>query len=323
MKKVIALILTVVLVFGLAGCDKEESPEQAVTNMFAAINNDIDAASKYIDYDGLLNMGESSEETSAAESEEMLKVILEQFDYKIISSSEDGDSATVTAEITNIDMKSILADFVSEAFALAFSGLDEETMDKQMDHKFTELLNRNDNETVTSTVDIKLTKAENSWKVDMSDELADAIFGGMISAAENMNHSFGGSSESDSDTDKLSEIDNWLIGKIWNDGFCDISHYISTGTSSIGETLDIDFTLDQLGIAMEKKSEYDSFINELNGEEYSQVKSIWNKLSSEIDTLYDQVNETKPVAKDSNNTFDTGKFVQYRDAFSDAINGLD
>jgi len=339
MKKVISILLVFLLVFGFAGCGGGggETPEQAVKNVFDAVkNNDTEAASKYINYDDLLKAGETSEEESTAKSEaeadEMAKSILKHFDYKIISSSEEGDTATVKAEITNIDMKLIMADFISEAFALAFSGLDEATMDAQMKSKFTELIDREDNKTVTKTVDIKLTKSEDSWKIDISDETADAIFGGMISAAEDMSNSFGGDSDSNSDSDtvsdtvsdsdKLMEIDNWLTDDIWNKGFCDIGWYTSSGTSSTGGTLDIDFTLSQLDAAMGKKAEYDAYINGL-GEGYSHIQAVWEKLSPELDSLYAQVKNNKPVANDPSTDVDTGKYTQYQEAFSDALYDTD
>ena len=193
MKKVLAILMVLLLVFGLVACGGE-SPEQAVKNTFDAIKqNDSETASKYIDYDDLLKAGETNEEDDA-ETDEMVKLILGHFDYKIISSSQEGDEATVQAEITNIDMKTIMGDFVSEALVLAFSGLDEETMEAQMKDKFSDLINREDNQTLTKTVEIKLAKSGSSWKIDMSDETADAIFGGMLSVAEDLNASFGGDS---------------------------------------------------------------------------------------------------------------------------------
>ena len=330
MKKKLAILLVLLLAVGLVGCGGE-SPEQAVKSAFDAIKkSDSTTASKYINYDELLKAGESSEEKSTSESDEqagkMAKSILKHFDYKIISSSQDGDSATVKAEITNIDMKTIMADFISEAFALAFSGLDEETMDLQMKNKFDELIDRPDNKTVTKAVDIKLTKGGNSWKIDMSNETTDAIFGGMLSAAEDLNSSFGGTSDSDSNydsgSDKLVEIDNWLTGDIWNKGFCDISWYASSGTGSTGETLDIDFTLSQLDAAMGKKADYDAYINGL-GDDFSHIKEVWKKLSPEIDALYAQIKNNKPVANDSSTGIDTGKFTQYEEAFSDALYDID
>jgi predicted small lipoprotein YifL len=193
MKKVFSILMVFLLVFGLVSCGGE-SPEQAVKNTFDAIKqNDSETASKYINYDDFLKAGKTNKEDDA-ETDEMIKLILGHFDYKIISSSQQGDEATVQAEITNIDMKTIMGDFVSEALVLAFSGLDEETMEAQMKDKFSDLINREDNQTLTKTVEIKLAKSGSSWKIDMSDETADAIFGGMLSVAEDLNASFGGDS---------------------------------------------------------------------------------------------------------------------------------
>ena len=193
MKKMLSYLLILILVLALVGCGGE-SAEQAVKNTFDAIkSNDRETASKYIDYDELLNVGESGEASLGEmdeESQEMAELILKHFDYKIISSKEEGETATVTAEITNVNMQTIMASFISEAFSLAFSGLNEEQMAEEMSNKFTELINREDNETVTKTVDIALTKDGNSWKVDMSEEAGDAIFGGMITLAQEMSDAF-------------------------------------------------------------------------------------------------------------------------------------
>lgn len=193
MKKLLSYLLILMLMLTLVGCGGE-SAEQAVKNTFDAIKlNDRETASKYINYDELLNVGESGEASLAEmdeESQEMAELILKHFDYKIISSTEKGDTAIVTAEITNVDMKTIMASFISEAFALAFSGMDEEQMAEEMSNKFTELINREDNETVTKTVDLNLTKDGDSWKIDMSDEAGDAIFGGMITLAQEMSNAF-------------------------------------------------------------------------------------------------------------------------------------
>ena len=105
MKKALSILLVLLLVSGLAACGGE-SPEQAIKSAFDAIKkNDSATASKYINYNELLKAGETGEEDLAAESDaeadEMAKLILSHFNYNIISSSEDGDSATVKAEITN------------------------------------------------------------------------------------------------------------------------------------------------------------------------------------------------------------------------------
>ncbi|MDD4564768.1 MAG: DUF4878 domain-containing protein [Eubacteriales bacterium] len=317
MKKVLSVFLVIILAF-VTGCGGGgETAEQAVKNALDAIKAaDVEKASKYVDYEKILNSDEEAADTeSDAQSEEMAKMVLKNLQYKILESSEEKDTATVKVEITNLDMGNVMAGFVSQLFPLAFSGLSEEQMETKSMEIFTDLVST-ETKTVTKAVDISLSKKEDGWKIETSDEFADAILGGMITYSENMNNSFGGS-------DKLSEINNWLIGDIWNDGLCEIGHYTYDGTGSTGNSIDIDFTLSQLGGAMDKKAEYDNYINGLDDEQYSQVKSIWEKLSPEIDNLYSQIKANKPVASDASTDVDTGKFEQYQDAFSDAVYALD
>lgn len=51
----------------------------------------------------------------------------------------------------------------------------------------------------------------------------------------------------------LREISNFVIADIWNVGFVDVISYTRSGTSSTGASMDIDFTIEQLGKAMEEK----------------------------------------------------------------------
>lgn len=195
MKKLLALLLCFTLMIVFAGCGGE-SPDQAVNKAFDALKAaDIETASQYISYDELTKEVQSKGENANVESEQMLKLMLKNLKYKIISSTVDGDSAAVKAEITNTDMSGIIADFIPEAFSLVFSGLSEEQLNNKYMEIFTALIDRPDNKTVTKTVEIKLSKHDSSWKINVDDELADAIFGGMISTADRINDSFGGDAD--------------------------------------------------------------------------------------------------------------------------------
>ena len=83
---------------------------------------------------------------------------------------------------------------------------------------------------------------------------------------------------------------------------------------STGQEIDINFTKTQLDKAMEKKAEYDVYIEGLDNS-YLDIKDVWNKLSPEIDSLYQQVKSDVP-------SLNTDLFVQYRDAFSDLVYDL-
>jgi len=327
-KTCLFIAFMVLLSFMLTACSaSKETPEQAVTNALNAVKNfDKDTAQKYLAYDKLFTDSSDSEADDLIKDEENLKLLVNKLSFKIISSIQEGDTATVKTEITNIDMAAIMGEYFQKAIALAFEnafgGADaksEEEMEAQAEQIFVDLMKRENNKMRVSTIDIKLTRNENSWKIDTNEEFQDAISGGLFKAIKEIENSFG---SSDTSEDKLREINNFIITDIWNKGFCDISHYLEDGKSSTGETMDIDFTLEQLADAMNKKAEYDTFINSLEDEKYAKIKQIWNKLSPEIDRLYAQVQEKKPTANDTSYDFDTGLFTQYRDAFSDEVENL-
>jgi len=120
---------------------------------------------------------------------------------------------------------------------------------------------------------------------------------------------------------QLTGIGNFVTSELWNDGFVNIGFYASRGTGATGETLDIAFTIERLGKAIEQKAEHDAYIQGLAAE-YDGIKDVWSKLSSEADKLYQQLEATPPAANDSSYAFDTGLFQQYSDAFRDDVAAL-
>lgn len=120
---------------------------------------------------------------------------------------------------------------------------------------------------------------------------------------------------------KLREISNFITMDIWNEGFVNISSYTSRGTDALGQTMDMDFTMERLGKSMEKKAEYDTYMQGLDPK-YDDFKQVWTKLSNEIDTLYSKLKEDKPSANDENYEFDTGLFAQYQGAFKNDVMDL-
>lgn len=73
---------------------------------------------------------------------------------------------------------------------------------------------------------------------------------------------------SDSIPDKLSEINNWYIGDIWNN-FVNFDSYRLNGKDCTGSDIDIDYAYEQFEKAYAKKEQYDSYINALSDDKYS------------------------------------------------------
>jgi hypothetical protein len=259
------------------------------------------------------------------EAVEKAKLFFSRLSYNIVSSSVEKDTATVKTEITNLDMKSIMQEYFAEAFNLAMGDafseadkqLSQEELDNKMEQMLIDMISKQDNKTVTATVDITLTKSEKGWEINMDKVLQDAITGGLSSILQQMNES---DQASETPKDKLFEINNYIISDIWNKGFCDISFYMYTGKGSTGESIDIDFSLSQLDAAYNKKADYDSYIQGLDDTQFTDIRNIWTKLSTKTDNLYNQIKKSKPTPNES--SLDTGKFSQYMDAFQQALDSI-
>lgn len=194
----IILVLLFSLTIALVGCgqDSGETPEQAVTNALTAVQNlDQDTAEKYFRYEDLITSDSESEEFM--EDEETVKLMFDKLDFKIVSSSIEDDTAIVETEITNIDLTTIIIEYIQQAmtvaFEYAFAGDDapsDAEMEEQMEILFIEMLQDEDSKTVTTTVDIHLTKNADSWKLTIDETLQDALFGGLISGIQEVEDSF-------------------------------------------------------------------------------------------------------------------------------------
>ena len=194
----IAFVLLLSFTFTACG-SSSETPEQAVTNALNAVKNlDENTAQKYFAYDELFISGSSDDKL--IDDDEDARLLLSKLNFKVISSSKDGDTATVKTEITNIDMATVLDEYLQQVVAIALSyafsesdAKSEEEMMAEAKQVFTDLLKRDDNEMKTSTIDIKLSRNENSWKIDANDEFKDAMLGGLVSASGEIANSFEGS----------------------------------------------------------------------------------------------------------------------------------
>ena len=201
MKKIIAVFLSVFMLVGIAGCSsKEKSPEEVITITLDALKEgDYLKASEYVDYEELMDRTDEIDmkeleglnyEDMKPELEKLAALMFRNLDYKILSSEEEKASAMVKAEITNIDMSEVLGEVFLQMFDLAFSGTDEEEMNKKVLETLTESMSQEVRTLVTNEVDIELIKEKNKWQINVTDALLDGIFGGIITTIEEMQESF-------------------------------------------------------------------------------------------------------------------------------------
>lgn len=106
-----------------------------------------------------------------------------------------------------------------------------------------------------------------------------------------------------------------IVSKIWNEGFCDISHYIGDGKNSLGKKMDINKTIKSIGDTLEQIEAYDNFFNNLPSKKYSKIKKEWNGLKKETFRLYNKLKKEKPKASDKSYDFSVDKFEKYMNGF--------
>ena len=170
-KKVTILLLAFCLVF-LAACGSP-SPSDA-------LKADLENAKSSPDeiMDGLGSDGFGEEATQA-----LIDKVLE-FDYELGEETIDGDTATVEATITTYPFgemfSNLLISFMGEA--LADPTMTEETMMDTLDQLLIESLDSAE-KTYEATVTVTLINDGDAWVVQESDELSNALTGGMLDFA--------------------------------------------------------------------------------------------------------------------------------------------
>lgn len=183
LKKMLSIIMAAAMIFSLVGCGSMESPETSVTNYLNAVKTlDLETMAKYVGE-------EATEETLEADDEfeeYMMNELFGNMTYEIISSEENDDTATVKVAFTNVNMSVVLSEVITQAFSLIFSDLTEDEMNAKMEEFFMASMEKNKETLKTTEVDIELTKGEDHWIITPTEEMMDAIIGGLASSFENL-----------------------------------------------------------------------------------------------------------------------------------------
>ena len=316
MKRSIAFLLSIVMLLSIAACGSmRESAQSVVEKAIQAVQKlDTEQMQKYW---GTSSVGTGSDETSDLDVE-CVNAMLKNLTYEIVSSDEKDDTASVKVNFTNIDIAKALTDTIAALLpqVIASSLTGEEVDDSLFNSELLKTLNSGNYDKVTKEATIKLTLKDNAWVIDTTNSTE--VFNAMLADI----NSVGSGLENDEDPDRalISEVEDWVVGDIWNDGICDMNWYYEYGTSATGDTLDPEFTIKQLSKAMEKKADYDAKMAAL-GDEYAEISELWAKVSEQIGILYDEIQSRG--AKSTGTGLDVGLYNQYFDAFEDAVNNLD
>lgn len=214
MKKIFCILLIVAMVFTMAACgnkpsvqntDEEEimSPTQTLDAFLKAFKaRDADKLNEFYEgeSDDLIFWKDLEDPALAGLMDKMMEKLLD-FDYALSNEKIDGKTATVDVNFTTYDIGGILTDIFSSMATdfktFAIMGLSPEELEKEineiMTEKFEEYAKIAKKERVVS-VPVKLVMINGRWLVkDISstDEIVDALSGGLTEFAENIGDIFG------------------------------------------------------------------------------------------------------------------------------------
>ncbi len=191
MKKISKFLVLVLMfttfVLSLTACssDPTKDAEAAVTKTFDELKALNDTTfEEYFGENGLDSFGLT--EDNQEEFKKFIKAIVDNLSYTIVSSEKvDDNNVIVKVDVTAIKMENVMNKFIENSFAFAMTeeaqNLSEEEIAKKSMELLIEAISQPDLETITTTVDINVTKTDNVWDFQVDDKLLDAIYGGMFS----------------------------------------------------------------------------------------------------------------------------------------------
>ena len=171
MKKVSILLLALCLIF-MTACGTA-SPTDALK---ADLENAKSSPDEII---GQLGEDGFGEEATQALVDKVL-----EFDYQLGEEKIDGDKATVETTITTypfgVIFTGIVADFITQAFANP--DMTDDDASALLDQLLMDALDKAD-KTYSKTITIELSQEDGEWVVQESDEMSNALTGGMLDFA--------------------------------------------------------------------------------------------------------------------------------------------
>lgn len=172
--------------------ERRENAADYVNDMFSALSSgDMDAVRTYFDPDLLLT--DTSQKYSLDENAILTAAFKNLSGRVLMTDNTDTYTVTVSAEITTANLyklygTAIRTNIASQLVSLSDPGLSAEEKNNMLigglPGTLNNILSSVSPDTATAKTDIILERDGKSWKVNMTDELADTLLGGINRAIE-------------------------------------------------------------------------------------------------------------------------------------------
>lgn len=182
----VILVLQLLLLVFISLCRQEhlQSPSAAVSYELNLIQElDEDTIRSFVSYENMMNTPPVSSDVGS-ETTEAVKLFFQNFKYHLHSETISGDTATVTAEIINIDTKALAKDLCLALTAHNINITPDTQSPQTMNDYFTLLrdtLKENTYELTATTAYFHLQKRDRIWVIQSDETLQDELVSGFIS----------------------------------------------------------------------------------------------------------------------------------------------
>ena len=181
-----------------AAAQKNATPEEAAASYFAAAQRYDKATVQAHSVNEMPGSSELSSSSAVDPSEEEIdQAIFQKLEALLENKAQiNGDKASIKVKITAPDMKKIMGDVVAAAFSQALasafssSGVDSADMTAEMTNEMKSDLAKPDVALVSTEMNLQLVKKNGRWLVEVTDNLTDAMTGGLFSFGKDLSAAF-------------------------------------------------------------------------------------------------------------------------------------
>ncbi len=186
MKKYLAFFLAVVMTFSFAGCGGKdggsgENPIDAAKTAFVGFMDSLKAldmqnAGKFLDAGELSSaQGEGANSDDAA-----ITAAFSGISYNVVSVTEvSSEQVEIVADISTTDLMGVFGQCTMNVMNEYMEDkITDEQIDSRVDEIFREEIAKDDLPVAANQVTVNVKKTDGGWKVELSQELQNAILGG-------------------------------------------------------------------------------------------------------------------------------------------------